>query len=52
MLTDSKLCPVCQRPFENRKKWQSRNQWASIVYCSKRCRTQARSRTKSLPPEA
>ncbi|RUO21804.1 DUF2256 domain-containing protein [Aliidiomarina haloalkalitolerans] len=32
----SKVCPVCQRPFAWRKKWQ-RN-WAEIVYCSERCR--------------
>ncbi|MCE2596366.1 DUF2256 domain-containing protein [Motilimonas cestriensis] len=32
---DSKICPVCQRPFTWRKKWQ-RN-WAEVKYCSKRC---------------
>lgn len=40
-----KICPVCQRPFAWRKKWQ-RN-WDEIVYCSERCR---RERTKSNKP--
>jgi hypothetical protein len=31
----TKMCPVCQRPFTWRKKWE-RN-WESVVYCSKRC---------------
>ncbi|QQD18938.1 DUF2256 domain-containing protein [Spongiibacter nanhainus] len=33
-----KTCPVCQRPFNWRKKW-SRN-WPQVVYCSERCRRQ------------
>ncbi len=37
-----KICPVCRREFHNRKKWQSRGLWPSIVYCSERCRRQAR----------
>jgi hypothetical protein len=37
-----KVCPVCQREFHNRKKWQSRGLWPTIVYCSERCRRQAR----------
>jgi hypothetical protein len=32
----SKTCPVCERPFSWRKKWE-RN-WDEIVYCSQRCR--------------
>ncbi|WP_242121322.1 DUF2256 domain-containing protein [Aestuariivivens sediminicola] len=31
-----KTCPVCQRPFAWRKKWE-RN-WEEVKYCSKRCR--------------
>jgi hypothetical protein len=31
-----KTCPVCQRPFSWRKKWEKN--WANIVYCSERCR--------------
>lgn len=33
-----KTCPVCQRPFSWRKKWE-RN-WESVKYCSKRCASQ------------
>lgn len=35
-----KVCPVCQRPFKWRRKWA--RSWASVRYCSERCR-----RTKS-----
>ncbi|MEO0608636.1 MAG: DUF2256 domain-containing protein [Pseudomonadota bacterium] len=38
----SKLCPVCERPFNWRKKW-ARN-WDEIVYCSERCRREKRAR--------
>jgi hypothetical protein len=31
-----KICPICQRPFSWRKKWE-RN-WDAVVYCSERCR--------------
>ncbi|WP_290847410.1 DUF2256 domain-containing protein [Henriciella sp.] len=31
-----KTCPVCQRPFSWRKKWES--VWDEVIYCSKRCR--------------
>jgi len=33
---DSKICPVCKRPFTWRKKWEKN--WQEIVYCSKKCR--------------
>jgi len=33
----TKTCPVCNRPFAWRKKWE-RN-WDSVVYCSRRCRS-------------
>ncbi|MEN9852089.1 MAG: hypothetical protein RI996_32 [Candidatus Parcubacteria bacterium] len=33
-----KICPSCQRPFTNRKRWESRGIWNEIVYCSDRCR--------------
>jgi len=39
----TKVCPRCQRAFTNRKKWQARGQWESIVYCSERCRRQTSS---------
>lgn len=35
---DTKLCIVCQRPFNNRKKWRIRNIWEQIIYCSDACR--------------
>ncbi|MFC4992656.1 DUF2256 domain-containing protein [Rubritalea tangerina] len=34
----TKTCPVCHRPFHNRKKWQSRGIWNAIIYCSDKCR--------------
>jgi hypothetical protein len=34
-----KICPVCQRPFSWRKKWQ--HVWEEVRYCSARCRSQA-----------
>ncbi|MEC7200892.1 MAG: DUF2256 domain-containing protein [Verrucomicrobiota bacterium] len=37
----SKLCPVCERPFTWRKKWE-RN-WKEVKYCSRRCAGQSRS---------
>jgi len=38
----TKTCPACGLPFENRRKWESRNLWPSIVYCSARCRRRGR----------
>lgn len=32
----TKICPVCQRPFTWRKKWE--NCWDDVKYCSERCR--------------
>ena len=37
-----KICPVCLRPFTNRKKWDSRNVWDRIIYCSDRCRNRSK----------
>ncbi|MGF1580917.1 MAG: DUF2256 domain-containing protein [Gemmataceae bacterium] len=31
-----KVCPVCLRPFQWRKRWK--NCWDQVVYCSQRCR--------------
>lgn len=39
-----KICPVCQRPFQWRKKWE-RN-WEEVKYCSERCR---RSKISRIP---
>lgn len=42
----SKICPVCQRPFEWRKKWK--DCWDEVKYCSERCRRR-RSEASSEP---
>ncbi|MBU6324219.1 MAG: DUF2256 domain-containing protein [Bacteroidetes bacterium] len=45
-----KICPECQRPFSWRKKWE--RDWASVLYCSDRCRTAAKaSRQTGRNPE-
>ncbi|MEC8373826.1 MAG: DUF2256 domain-containing protein [Pseudomonadota bacterium] len=31
----TKVCPVCDRPFTWRKKWE--RDWENVKYCSKRC---------------
>ncbi|MDP4655167.1 MAG: DUF2256 domain-containing protein [Porticoccaceae bacterium] len=36
----SKMCPICQRPFSWRKKWE--RVWDEVRYCSVRCKTDAR----------
>jgi len=36
-----KLCPVCQRPFAWRKKWE--RDWEHVIYCSERCKRAAAS---------
>jgi hypothetical protein len=33
---DSKICPVCNKPFTWRKKWS--RDWENVIYCSDRCR--------------
>ncbi|WP_413786899.1 DUF2256 domain-containing protein [Psychrobacter urativorans] len=30
-----KICPVCQRPFSWRKKWEK--DWEQVIYCSEKC---------------
>ncbi|WP_407650138.1 DUF2256 domain-containing protein [Aequorivita echinoideorum] len=30
-----KICPVCKRPFNWRKKWE--RDWENVIYCSKKC---------------
>ncbi|HEY7771952.1 MAG TPA: DUF2256 domain-containing protein [Marinagarivorans sp.] len=43
-----KICPVCKRPFNWRKRWAKN--WQQVVYCSKRCKTQkATMRPDDLP---
>ncbi len=36
-----KTCPVCERPFAWRKKWEC--DWDNVVYCSDRCRRAGKS---------
>ncbi|WP_081505967.1 DUF2256 domain-containing protein [Azospirillum lipoferum] len=38
----AKICPVCNRPFTWRKKWE--RVWEQVKYCSDRCRGDARRR--------
>ena len=37
----SKICLVCNRPFEYRKKWEK--VWDEVKYCSDKCRGQRNS---------
>ncbi|MCP9272154.1 DUF2256 domain-containing protein [Mycolicibacterium arenosum] len=39
---ETKTCPVCRRPFTNRRKWRTRGVWDRVVYCSERCRRTGR----------
>ena len=32
----AKICPVCNRPFSWRKKWEK--VWDDVKYCSDKCR--------------
>lgn len=42
----TKVCPICGRPFVWRKKWA--RDWERVVYCSERCRREARRRRQQL----
>ena len=42
----TKVCPVCNRPFAWRKKWEKI--WAEVRYCSDKCR---RNKPKGSFPE-
>lgn len=37
-----KTCPVCDRPFAWRKKWE--RVWEEVVYCSEKCRRAPRAK--------
>jgi hypothetical protein len=37
-----KVCPICERPFTWRKRWEK--QWDDIKYCSERCRRKRNTR--------
>ncbi len=41
-----KMCAVCSRPFQWRKKWEK--VWEEVKYCSERCRGE-RNRVKLTP---
>lgn len=32
----SKICVICERPFNWRKKWKK--DWQNVKYCSERCK--------------
>jgi hypothetical protein len=32
---DSKICPICEKSFSWRKKWE--RDWENVIYCSKLC---------------
>ena len=34
--TEEKICPICEKPFSWRKKWEKN--WNEVRYCSERCR--------------
>ncbi|MFC7430412.1 MULTISPECIES: DUF2256 domain-containing protein [unclassified Agrococcus] len=36
-----KACAQCGRPFTDRKRWSGRDQWDAVLYCSRRCRSEA-----------
>ncbi|NBP05993.1 MAG: DUF2256 domain-containing protein [Bacteroidetes bacterium] len=42
--TAPKICAVCQRPFDWRKKWA--DCWEDVKYCSDKCRMQKASKSK------
>ena len=33
---EPKFCPVCERSFDWRKKWEKN--WNKVIYCSKKCK--------------
>ncbi|AFY27405.1 DUF2256 domain-containing protein [Cyanobium gracile] len=47
----TKLCPVCGRPFQWRRKWK--DVWDQVRHCSERCRrnrNRARKDSSDPPP--
>ena len=44
----TKMCPVCQRPFAWRKKWEK--DWDAVRYCSDRCRRGAKPQPRQIQP--
>jgi hypothetical protein len=46
----TKTCPVCERPFAWRKKWE--RHWNDVVYCSERCRRMSKKTDRGGKKEA
>ena len=46
----TKICPVCGRPFQWRKKWK--DVWDEVKYCSERCRRNRHSNCGLPDPSA
>ncbi|MEO1438724.1 MAG: DUF2256 domain-containing protein, partial [Bacteroidota bacterium] len=44
-----KVCPVCDRPFKWRKKWE--RDWENVLYCSKACRSKAKGSSSTSKEE-
>jgi hypothetical protein len=42
MPNETKPCVECGRPFANRKSWRMRGQWESVIYCSEKCKSEAK----------
>ncbi|WP_141321880.1 DUF2256 domain-containing protein [Halomonas halmophila] len=38
----TRICSVCEKSFAWRRKWA--RDWGNVIYCSQRCRRQARAR--------
>ncbi|MGA0117186.1 MAG: DUF2256 domain-containing protein [Ilumatobacteraceae bacterium] len=37
---EPRICTVCERPFEWRKKWAK--DWDNVLYCSDKCRANSK----------
>ncbi|GGK36706.1 DUF2256 domain-containing protein [Salinarimonas ramus] len=46
----TKTCAACGRPFAWRKKWE--RVWGEVRYCSDRCRSEGRARSRDPVPES
>ncbi|AGY56782.1 DUF2256 domain-containing protein [Gloeobacter kilaueensis] len=46
----SKICAVCGRPFEWRRRWA--DCWDEVKYCSERCRRHRTARTDNPEPDS
>jgi hypothetical protein len=45
----TRVCAVCQRPFEWRRKWRA--VWEEVRYCSDACRRRRSSAVKPARPQ-